>query len=123
MPYLPKRGREGSQYIPPQATAKLRNFAPSEPAPLVYRHRRGFIHFCRVGWRMATQRSKPVVGGASRKRRAADRPVVSRLAQPVWELAGIAESALTPQGRETLAGMLAESEAMRRELEEARARI
>jgi diguanylate cyclase (GGDEF)-like protein len=72
---------------------------------------------------MATQRSKPVVSGTSRKRRAADRLVVSRPAQSVWELAGIAESALTPQGRETLAGVFAESEAMRRELDEARARI
>ncbi len=39
------------------------------------------------------------------------------------ELAGIVESELTPQVRETLREMLAESDAMRRELEDARVRI
>ena len=39
------------------------------------------------------------------------------------ELAGIVESELSPQVRETLREMLAESDAMRRELEDARVRI
>jgi diguanylate cyclase (GGDEF)-like protein len=72
---------------------------------------------------MATQRSKPVAGGAARKRRAGDRPDVSRAGKTAPKLAGIAESELTPQGRETLRRVLAESEGMRRELEEARTRI
>lgn len=72
---------------------------------------------------MAVTRAKPVTGGTSRKRRASDRAAVSSPARSVSELLGIVESELTPQVRETLRGMLAESDAMRRELEDARVRI
>ena len=72
---------------------------------------------------MAVARAKPVTGGTSRKRRASDGAAVSSPARSVSELAGIVESELTPQVRETLREMLAESDAMRRELEDARVRI
>jgi diguanylate cyclase (GGDEF)-like protein len=68
---------------------------------------------------MATKRSKPVVGGASGTRRAAARPA----AAPARETAP--NSAGTPKGEPApaLAKVLAENDAMRRELEDARARI
>jgi diguanylate cyclase (GGDEF)-like protein len=72
--------------------------------------------FSQWGWPMATSKSKPVAAGASRTRRAADG---SPGAKPALKLAGTAESELAPK----LAQLLAENDAMRRELEDARARI
>lgn len=72
---------------------------------------------------MATRRSKPVAGGASRKRRASDRLALSRADKSIAELAGIDESALSPEARETLRRVLAENEAMHREIADSRARI
>lgn len=72
---------------------------------------------------MATRRSKPVAGGASRKRRASDRLALSRVDKGIAELAGIDESALSPEARETLRRVLAENEAMHREIADSRARI
>jgi diguanylate cyclase (GGDEF)-like protein len=68
---------------------------------------------------MATKRSKPVAGGASGTRRAADRPAAPAARKIAPNSAGIAKSELTP----ALAKVLAENDAMRRELEAARARI
>jgi len=72
---------------------------------------------------MATRRSKPVAGGASRQRRASDRLASSRVDKRIAELAGIDESALNPEARETLRRVLAENEAMHRELADSRTRI
>jgi diguanylate cyclase (GGDEF)-like protein len=72
---------------------------------------------------MATRRSKPVAGGASRQRRASDRLASSRADKRIAELAGIDESALNPEARETLRRVLAENEAMHRELADSRTRI
>lgn len=72
---------------------------------------------------MATQRSKPEAGATSRKRRASDRPSAARTGESPSELAGIVEGELTPQARRALRRVLAENDTMRRELDEARARI
>jgi diguanylate cyclase (GGDEF)-like protein len=72
---------------------------------------------------MAAKQSKPMAGGASRKRRATDRPAASRGGETVPGLAGIDESTLSPELREALRRMLAENEMMRRELEDSRTRI
>jgi diguanylate cyclase (GGDEF)-like protein len=72
---------------------------------------------------MATKRSKPVASGASRKRRAGDRPAAAGAGETVPGLAGIDESALSPQARETLRRVVAENEAMRLQLEDAQGRI
>jgi len=69
---------------------------------------------------MVTKRSKPVASGAPRKRRAGDRvPAV----ESALKLAGIVEAELSPQGRASLVRLLAENDAVRRELKEARTRI
>lgn len=72
---------------------------------------------------MAMRRSKPVAGGASRKRRASDRLALLRADKNIAELAGIDESALSPEARDTLRRVLAENEAMHRELADSRTRI
>jgi diguanylate cyclase (GGDEF)-like protein len=72
---------------------------------------------------MLKERSKPAASGASKARRAADRKASPRAASPALKLAGIAENELTPQLRAALARMYAETEAMRRELEDSRERI
>ena len=72
---------------------------------------------------MATRRSKPVAGGASRKRRASDRLALSHADKDIAELAGIDESALNPEVRQALRRVLAENEAMHREIADSRARI
>jgi diguanylate cyclase (GGDEF)-like protein len=72
---------------------------------------------------MATGRLKPVASGASKMRRASDRAAVPRAGKPPLYLPGIAVDELSPKVREALARMYSEGEAMRRELEEARARI
>jgi len=76
-----------------------------------------------LGSQMAAKRTKPAAEGASRTRRATDRPAAPRAGKKTPELAGIAENELTPQVRATLVRVLAESDAMRRELADARARI
>jgi diguanylate cyclase (GGDEF)-like protein len=68
---------------------------------------------------MATKRSKPVAGGASGTRRAAARPAARGAPETALNSAGTPKGELTP----TLARVLAENDAMRRELEDARARI
>jgi diguanylate cyclase (GGDEF)-like protein len=65
----------------------------------------------------------PVEGGASRARRAADRSSAVSAAETSVKLAGIDAAALTPKGRAALVRVFGENEQMRRELEEARARI
>ena len=72
---------------------------------------------------MAMRRSKPVAGGASRKRRASDRLALPRADKNIAELAGIDESALSPEARDTLRRVLAENQAMHRELADSRTRI
>jgi diguanylate cyclase (GGDEF)-like protein len=72
---------------------------------------------------MAIQRSGSVAGARSRKRRISDRPGVSGPAKNAAELAGIAESELSPQAREALRRVCAENDRMRGELEDARTRI
>jgi diguanylate cyclase (GGDEF)-like protein len=72
---------------------------------------------------MATKRSKPVVSDASRKRRAGDRLAAAGAGKTVPGLAGIDESALSPQAREALRRVVAENEAMRLQLEDAQGRI
>lgn len=72
---------------------------------------------------MATKRSGPAVSEARRRRRASDRAGASRAGKPAPELAGITASELTPQARRALRRVLAENEAMRRELDDARTRI
>jgi len=61
-----------------------------------------------------------VEGGASRTRRVADRTAADLGG---LKLAGFDDGALTPEVRATLARVLAEGDQMRRELEDARARI
>jgi diguanylate cyclase (GGDEF)-like protein len=68
---------------------------------------------------MATKQSKPVAGGASGTRRAAARPAARPAPETALNSAGTPKGELTP----TLAKVLAENDAMRRELEDARARI
>jgi diguanylate cyclase (GGDEF)-like protein len=65
----------------------------------------------------------PVEGGTSRARRAADHSSAVSAAETSVKLAGIDAAALTPEGRAALARVFGENEQMRRELEEARARI
>src|SRR5580704_15805374 len=65
--------------------------------------------------------SKPAGTGAPRRRSAA--AAVPGASKRSANLAGIAANELTPQVRETLTRILSESEAMRRELADARARI
>src|SRR3984957_11538761 len=72
---------------------------------------------------MLTERAKPVAGAASTARRAGDRPTRPRSAKSALKLAGIDERALAPEVRAALARMHQETEAMHRELAEARARI
>ena len=72
---------------------------------------------------MAVKRAKPEAGGTSRKRRASDRAATPNPPRSVAELAGIAESELSPQAHETLRRLLSENDAMRRELDGARLRI
>jgi diguanylate cyclase (GGDEF)-like protein len=72
---------------------------------------------------MLKGRSKPAVSAASRTRRAGDPAARPRSAKSALKLAGIDENALTPEVRAALARMHRESEAMRRELAEARVRI
>jgi diguanylate cyclase (GGDEF)-like protein len=72
---------------------------------------------------MPKERSKPAASAASRTRRASDRATAPRAAESAPELAGIAAGELTPQVRAALVRMHQQSEAMRRELEDARARI
>jgi diguanylate cyclase (GGDEF)-like protein len=64
-----------------------------------------------------------MAGSASRKRRASDRPALSRAGKSMAELAGIDDSALPPELRETLRRVFTENETMRRELEDSRTRI
>jgi len=71
---------------------------------------------------MLKERSKPAANAASKTRRPADQPA-RPAAKSAPELAGIAESTLTPEVRAALARLQQEGETMRRELEEARARI
>jgi diguanylate cyclase (GGDEF)-like protein len=69
---------------------------------------------------MVTKRSKPAASGAPRKRRAGDQaPAV----ESALKLAGIVEADLNSRGRAALVRLLAENDAMRRELAEARTRI
>jgi diguanylate cyclase (GGDEF)-like protein len=72
---------------------------------------------------MATKRSGPAAGEVRRRRRASDRAGASRADKSAPEFAGIAVSELTPQARRELHRVLAENEAMRRELDDARTRI
>ena len=72
---------------------------------------------------MLTERSKPAASGATRMRRASDRSAVSRAGETPMNLPGIALDDVAPKVRRALIRMHAESEAMRRELEEARTRI
>jgi diguanylate cyclase (GGDEF)-like protein len=70
---------------------------------------------------MPSRASKPVANDAPRARRA--RSPVAIASGLNLALKGIAESELTPRVRDTIARLYAESEDVRRELEEARARI
>jgi diguanylate cyclase (GGDEF)-like protein len=78
---------------------------------------------------MEIRDTKPVLGtAAARKaeaRRAADKADSAAVPEPtdVLNLAGISEAELTPKLRQALMGLMAEVDALRRELGEARARI
>jgi diguanylate cyclase (GGDEF)-like protein len=72
---------------------------------------------------MVKKESKPTASGASNTRRATGRPASPSAGKPKLKLAETADSELTSEVRETLARLEAEREAMRRELEDARARI
>ena len=72
---------------------------------------------------MATQRSKPVAGVASGRRRATDRGAAPEASRNGTQLAGIAQIEMSQEARETLRRMLAENETLRRELDEARTKI
>jgi diguanylate cyclase (GGDEF)-like protein len=72
---------------------------------------------------MSKQRSTPAAGDASKTRAVAVRAASSRGAEPAPKLAAVGDAALSPEVRDTIAKLLAEREAMRRELDDARARI
>jgi diguanylate cyclase (GGDEF)-like protein len=72
---------------------------------------------------MAAKSTKPAADGASRTRRTDGRPAARRTGKTALKLAEIADDELTPQARAALARTLAENDAMRRELDDARARI
>lgn len=72
---------------------------------------------------MPVRGSGPVEGGASRTRRAADRPSAAVAGKTGLRLAGIDAAALPPKVRATLTRALAQRDKMQRELDEARARI
>jgi diguanylate cyclase (GGDEF)-like protein len=72
---------------------------------------------------MLKGRLKPMAGGASKARGAAERAASVRAAKPALKLAEIHDDGLAPEVREALAKLQAEREAMQRELEEARTRI
>ena len=72
---------------------------------------------------MLKEGAKPVRSAVPRARRARDRAPASDAVEPAPGLAGFAADQLPREAREMLARMQAESEAMRRELGEARARI
>jgi diguanylate cyclase (GGDEF)-like protein len=72
---------------------------------------------------MLNERAKPAADGASRTRPEAGRTAVSGIAKSRLKLAEIKDDSLTPEVRRTIAKLQAERDAMRRELEDARARI
>jgi diguanylate cyclase (GGDEF)-like protein len=72
---------------------------------------------------MARERSKLAASGASRTRRAGDRPPAPRAAQAAPDLAGVAVRDLPPELRDTLLRIHAERETLRGELEAARQQI
>lgn len=72
---------------------------------------------------MSKQRSRPAAGDASKTRALVARAASSRGAEPAPKLAAAGEAALPANLRDTIANLRAEREAMRRELDDARARI
>jgi len=72
---------------------------------------------------MASRSLKPGAERASRTRRAGDQPTPREADLNALEAAGIVAEALSPEARAVLARTVAENEAMRRELAEARKRI
>lgn len=72
---------------------------------------------------MATRRLGLAASQARRERRASDLPAASRTSETATELAQISDSGLTPQARRALRRVLAENEALRRELDGARMQI
>jgi diguanylate cyclase (GGDEF)-like protein len=72
---------------------------------------------------MLKERAMPTAAGASKRRSAAGRMAVSGIAKPRLKLAGIKDASLTPEARKAIAKLQSERDAMRRELEDARARI
>jgi diguanylate cyclase (GGDEF)-like protein len=72
---------------------------------------------------MLKERAKPVAEGASKTRLAAGPTAVSGIAKSRLKLAGIKDDSLPVEARRTIAKLRAERDAMRRELEDARARI
>jgi diguanylate cyclase (GGDEF)-like protein len=72
---------------------------------------------------MLKERVKPAAEGASKTRLAASPTAVSGIAESRLKLAEIKDDLLTAEARKTIAKLQAERDAMRRELEEARARI
>lgn len=72
---------------------------------------------------MATKRSGPAAGETGQRRRTSDAAGVSQLGKSTPEFAEIAVNELTPLARRALHRVLAENEAMRRELDDARTRI
>src|ERR1700688_2119547 len=77
---------------------------------------------------MEIRDSKPLAGAASTRKAEARRGDQARAAAPretidVLNLVGLSEGELTPKLRQAIMGLMAEVEALRRELGEARARI
>jgi diguanylate cyclase (GGDEF)-like protein len=72
---------------------------------------------------MLKERAKPSADGASKTRSAAGRAAVSSIAAPRLKLAGIKDDSLPPEALRVIAKLQAEREALRCELEDARARI
>jgi diguanylate cyclase (GGDEF)-like protein len=72
---------------------------------------------------MLKERAEPAANAAPKKRSAAEQTVVSGITKPRLKLAGIKDDSMTPEARQAIAKLRAEREAMRRELEDARARI
>jgi diguanylate cyclase (GGDEF)-like protein len=72
---------------------------------------------------MLKERAKPAAEGASKTRLAAGPMAVSGIAKSRLKLAGIKDDSLPVEARRAIAKLRAERDVMRRELEDARARI
>ena len=72
---------------------------------------------------MLKEQSKPAGSEVSKPRRAAVPEAAVRTAKPALKLAKTADNSLSPEVRATLENLQAERESLRRELEDARARI